>query len=406
MTRTLSFALLLLIAIPSAACITARDGTTLVARVDGTITRGVAEYISGAIELAEEIGAAGLVIVLNTDGGFLDATEEIILAMRKSLVPVAVYIPPGGRAFSAGALILLASDAAGMGPGSAIGAAEPRPYDPKVSSAVASWARSLAESAGRNATAAEAFVLENLALSAEEALRFQVVEHTAETLEEFIEAIGWPVPAQEVRPSGRTALIILITEPLNAWALVIIGGLLLLAGLSHPTYIMEGVGAGLLVLGLFGLGLMGVGLAATGLILAGIATMFFELKTGHGILAMAGTLMAAIGLMLVYRASPLLSPGVGVGATVAAALIGSGIAGFYLYKIRQTLKLKPKWGDLKQIVGKTGVVRKAIKPGSEGVVLVGSELWTAVSEEELGEGERVKVVSVEGFKLVVRGVRK
>ncbi|HDM92334.1 MAG TPA: hypothetical protein ENG69_02955 [Candidatus Korarchaeota archaeon] len=403
MARSLSFALLLLISVQYATCIMVEDSATLVVRVEGTITKGVAEYITGAIDYAREAGAAGVVIVLNTDGGFLDATEEIILAMRESPVPIAVYVPPGGRAFSAGSLILLASDVAGMGPGSAIGAAEPRPYDPKVSSAVASWARSLAKSSGRNVTAAESFVLENLALSADEALAFQVVEHVADTLEEFIEAIGWPLPALEVKPSSRTALIILITEPLNAWALVIIGGLLLLAGLSHPTYIMEGVGAGLLVLGLFGLNLMGVGLAAAGLILAGVTTMFFELKTGHGVLAISGTVMAAIGLMLVYRASPLLSPGVGVEATVAAAILGSGIVGFYLYKIRQTLKLKPTWGDLSQLVGKTGVVRKAIRPGSEGVVLVGSELWTAVSEEELEEGERVKVVGVEGFRLIVRG---
>ncbi|RLG42823.1 MAG: hypothetical protein DRO01_00795 [Thermoproteota archaeon] len=407
MTKSLALALLLLLTPAAVAALEPARGVVVQVTVDGTITQGVAEYIEEALDYAESVDAVGVVISLNTNGGFLEATQDIVLAIRESEVPVAVYVPPGGRAFSAGSIVLMAADHAGMGPGSAVGAAEPRPYDEKVANSVASWLRSLAESAGRNATAAEAFVTENLALSAEEALELGVIEHVAESLDEFLVEIGWPAPAQEVRPSPRTSIVILITEPLHAWALVILGGLLLLAGLSHPTFVMEGVGTGMLVLGLAGMGLMGVGLAAAALMLAGVVTMFLELKTGHGVLALTGAVMTAIGLMMVYRSSPLLSAGAGVGAAVAGAVVASGIVGFYLYKIRETLRLKRGWGDLSQLVGRRGVVKRAIEPRGEGVVLVGSELWTALSEsgEGIEEGEAVEVVGVEGFKLVVRRVR-
>ncbi len=408
MTKSLIVALLLPLAlIPLFAALGSPGEVVVQATVDGPITQGVADYIRETLEYAESINATGVVISLNTDGGFLSATEDVVLAIREASVPVAVYVPPGGRAFSAGSIIFMASDHAGMGPGSALGAAEPRPYDEKVANAVASWLRSLAESSGRNSTAAEAFVKENLALSAEEALRLGVVEHVAATLDEFLVELGWPAPAAEVTPSPRTAILILITEPLHAWALVIFGGLLLLAGLSHPTFVMEGVGTGLLVLGLAGMGLMGVGLAAAALMLAGVVTMFLELKTGHGALALTGALMTSVGLMMVYRSSPLLEAGVSVGATVAGLVIASGVVGFYLYKIRETLRLRRVWGDLSELVGRRGVIKRRIPPGGEGVVLVGSELWTAVSEsgEEVEEGEAVEVAGVEGFKLVVRRAR-
>ncbi len=407
MIKSLALALLLLLIPAVVAALEPARGVVVKVTVDGTITQGVADYIREALNYAESIDAVGVVISLNTDGGFLAATEDIVLAIRESEVPVAVYVPSGGRAFSAGSIILMAADHAGMGPGAAVGAAEPRPYDEKVANAVASWLKSLAESADRNVTVAEAFVQENLALSAEEALKWGVVEYVAQSLDEFLVKLGWPAPATEISPSPRTSIVILITEPLHAWALVILGGLLLLAGLSHPTFVMEGVGTGMLVLGLAGMGLMGVGLAAAALMLAGVVTMFLELKMGHGALALMGALMTAIGLMMVYRSSPLLTADVGVEATVAGVVVASGIVGFYLYKIRETLRLKRVWGDLSELVGRRGIVKKAIEPGGEGVVLVGSELWTAVSEsgEGVGEGEAVEVVGVEGFKLVVRRAR-
>ncbi len=182
--RYLALIILMVVIVP---LLSAGQGDkVIIIRIEGPITEGVAEYMASVIRYAHTNGASGVLIVLNTDGGFLKPTEKIVTEISSSPVPVAVFVPPGGRAFSAGTFILMASDKACMGPGSSIGAAEPRPRDEKVSNALASWLKSLAKSSGRNETAAELFVKENLALASDEALRYGVVECVAKDIKSFL----------------------------------------------------------------------------------------------------------------------------------------------------------------------------------------------------------------------------
>ncbi len=375
-------------------------GRTLLLRVDGTITEGVAEYIASGMKFAESRGM-DVLIVLNTDGGFLQSTERIVGAISSSPVRVAVYIPSGGRAFSAGAFIALSADKICMGPGSSIGAAEPRPKDEKVVNALSSWMKSLAEVSGKNSTAAELFVRENLALTAEEALKYRIADCTAKNSLEALERMGWPRDTEEYYPDARVSLLLVITDPLNAWVIFILGIILVLLGLTHPTFVMEASGTIMMVLGLYAFGLIGASLAAIILMVMGAATIFLELKTGHGFLALTGAVISAIGLLLVYESGPLIAPTLSVEAVVAALVVFSGLIGFYLYKIREILAKRASPLSPENVIGRTGVVKVAIRPGKEGVVLVGSELWTAISDESIGEGERVRIVEMEGFKVKV-----
>ena len=369
-------------------------------RVDGTITEGVAEYIVSGLEFAERRGLSVL-IVLNTDGGFLQSTERIVGSISSSPLRVAVYVPSGGRAFSAGAFIALSADKVCMGPGSSIGAAEPRPKDEKVVNALASWMRSLAEVSGKNSTAAELFVKENLALTAEEAVRYGIADCMAKNSFEALEEIGWSKDIEEYYPDVRTSLLLVITDPLNAWVIFILGIILLLLGLTHPTFVMEASGTIMIVLGLYAFGLIGASLAAIILMVMGAATIFLELKTGHGLLALTGAVISALGLLLVYESGPLIAPTLSVEAVIVALVAFSGLIGFYLYKIREILAKRTSPLSPENIIGKTGVVKVAIRPDKEGVVLVGSELWTAFSDESIDEGERVRIVGIEGFKVKV-----
>ncbi len=375
-------------------------GRTLIMRVDGTITEGVAEYIVSGLEFAKRRGLSVL-IVLNTDGGFLQSTERIVESISSSPLKVAVYVPSGGRAFSAGAFIALSADKVCMGPGSSIGAAEPRPKDEKVVNALASWMRSLAEVSGKNSTAAELFVKENLALTAEEAVRYGIADCMAKNSLEALEEIGWPEDVEEYYPDVRTSFLLVITDPLNAWVIFILGIILLLLGLTHPTFVMEASGTIMIVLGLYAFGLIGASLAAIILMVMGAATIFLELKTGHGLLALTGAVISAIGLLLVYESGPLIAPTLSVEAVIVAIVVFSGLIGFYLYKIREILAKRTSPLSPENIIGKTGIVKVAIRPDKEGVVLVGSELWTAFSDESIDEGERVRIVGIEGFKVKV-----
>src|SRR5690348_11197103 len=98
----------------------------LVVELKGVIGVASAAFVARAIEKARASDAALVIIRMDTPGGLLSATRDIISAILDSPVPVAVYVAPGGaRAASAGTYIVYASHIAAMAPGTHIGAATP-----------------------------------------------------------------------------------------------------------------------------------------------------------------------------------------------------------------------------------------------------------------------------------------
>ncbi|MDD5094674.1 MAG: ATP-dependent Clp protease proteolytic subunit, partial [Dehalococcoidia bacterium] len=144
--------------------------------VDGTIVPVVADYIDRGISEAEDNGAAAVVIELNTAGGMLSTTEDIVDRILESRVPVVVYVDRW--AGSAGTFITMAAHVAAMAPASRIGAASPVSIDgdlsetmkKKLNEDTAAHIRGLADLRGRNQKAAEATVREALSFTDKEAL--------------------------------------------------------------------------------------------------------------------------------------------------------------------------------------------------------------------------------------------
>src|SRR5580704_14994168 len=86
--------------------------------VDDAIQPVTAEYIGRALESAAANHDQAVLIELNTPGGLVDSTRDIIEKLSSSTVPVIVYVTPAGaRAGSAGIFILEAADIAAMAPG-------------------------------------------------------------------------------------------------------------------------------------------------------------------------------------------------------------------------------------------------------------------------------------------------
>ncbi len=95
-------------------------------KVEGMVTAGTTNHIRRAIDMAETDGVDALVILLNTPGGLVNATLDIIGDMINADVPVITYVSPqGGIAASAGTFIMLGGHKAAMAPGTTIGAAMP-----------------------------------------------------------------------------------------------------------------------------------------------------------------------------------------------------------------------------------------------------------------------------------------
>ena len=101
-------------------------GNINVATISGSINPASADFLIQAIETSEEEGAAALLIELDTPGGLVSSTKDIIVEMLNSEIPIIVYVAPRGAwASSAGTFITVAAHIAAMAPGTSIGAAHP-----------------------------------------------------------------------------------------------------------------------------------------------------------------------------------------------------------------------------------------------------------------------------------------
>ena len=152
------------------------------------INPAVAEFIAQSIEKAEKEKAEALIINLNTPGGLLSSTRDIVTDMMGSSVPVVVFVSPSGaHAGSAGVFITLAANIAVMAPGTNIGAAHPVSMQGKGDAIMmekgtndaAAFIRSIAAKRGRNIRWAEDAVRLSEAITEKEALEQNVIDLVA-----------------------------------------------------------------------------------------------------------------------------------------------------------------------------------------------------------------------------------
>ena len=153
--------------------------------IKGPIQPSTSRFIRRAIGLAEEKGSVALLIVIDTPGGMLEPTREIVMGIMNSKIPIVSYVhPSGARAASAGTFIVAASHVAAMAPGTNIGAAAPikkegndlgETLKSKVIQDATALLRSSASRTGKNSEALESTVTESSSYTAEEALEANIV---------------------------------------------------------------------------------------------------------------------------------------------------------------------------------------------------------------------------------------
>ncbi len=388
-----------------------------VIRVNSNIDMGTADTVERGLQLARDTRADAVVIQLNTNGGLLGSTEAIVDAMaqaEKAGVKIVVYVgPAGGRAFSAGAFISMASDFIAMDAGTVIGSSTPilGTVDPseraKITNGLATWMQSLAELHGRNQTLARLFVTQGISVTAEEAIHFGIAEAAATSPEDALISAGVAASSLGYVDSDlRSGILSLLSDPVVVSLLTSIGTLLILIDLFHPTIIGTAIGLTLIGMSLYGLETLGLQPLVGVLLLAGSVTILLELKKGHGLLAFTGVAMTLLAAAIMIYREPLLpkapeqlAPAYVLGA---AALVGAGIFGFYMHQIREALSRRPASHDLTLLVGMEGLAKTDLAPDKSGIVQVASDTWNAVADENVAAGETVIVKEVKGLKLRVK----
>lgn len=398
-------------------------------KVDGPINQVSASFIHQGIEKATREKAQCLIIELNTPGGVLESTREIVSDILSSPIPIVVYVSPSGaHAGSAGVFITLAANLAAMAPGTNIGAAHPVTIlaqsdsimNVKATNDAAAFIRSIAEKRNRNLNWAEEAVRNSLSITNNQALENNVIDFIAANEKELLHLIDGrtiELPSGKVILQTRNATITyvkmgsldqildFISNPNIAYILLLLGLFGILFEFFNPGAILPGVvGVISLILAFYAMQALAINYAGLALIIFALVLFVLEIKiVSHGILAIGGIFSLFMGSMMLFQASSSLDMiAVSTSIIISATAITSAL---FLFAIGMGLKaqrLKHATGT-EILIGELGESFQDLNP--TGQVQVNGEVWNAESVSGLiNKGEKVRVTAIRGLTLLVEKV--
>ena len=405
----------------------------LMIEIDATINHVTAGYLERAVGQAEDDGAELLIVQLDTPGGLLDSTRDMVSVLLESRVPTVVYVAPAGaRAASAGTFIAAAANFAVMAPGTNIGAASPvastgdelpETIKDKATQDAAALMREIASRRGRNSEKLEQTVLNAVAYTSEEAVELNVVDfaafdlgellkeldgRVAETLsdEVTIDTMGLDIRRLELTFMERFLLI--LSNPNISFLLITIGGLALVIELFNFGMIVPGlIGVTFLLLAFVALGNLPVNWAGVAFIVLALVLLALEaFVAGFGALGVGAVVSFVIGGLLLFHrfgapspTMPDVSVNIWLVLGTGGVLMGGG-AWIISTIVKSRQAVNPDTAD--SVVGEIGFVTSDLSP--RGTVQLQSGLWTATAEndEVIVAGERVRVVGLEGLVVSVQ----
>ena len=400
--------------------------------IDGVIDPISAGYLSRGLDAATEDGSRLVIVLLDTPGGLLSSTRDMVEVILDSKVPVVVYVwPPGSRAASAGTFIAAAGHVAAMAPTTNIGAAAPvggggedlpETLKSKATQDAAAFIRTIAEARGRNAKALEATVLAAASYTASEALDKNVIDLIARDIDELLAQLNGrtvtldsgevivETQGLELREIGRTPVerfLGFVATPDIAFLLLTVGGIGIMVELLSPGLMGPGiVGVLALALAFVAFGQLPVNWTGVGLILLAMALFFLEAQApGVSIFGITGAVGFILGAFLLFggfSAPAIPTPSFRVSLWLIAVVSGT-LFGFLVLMLRAVLgdRRTSYSSPASSLIGQTGMATTPLHP--RGTVQVASERWSAVSDsgEPIDEGEEVIVQEVEGVILKV-----
>lgn len=409
--------------------------------INGTINPSTTDYIKAGIKEAEKKHSEAILILLDTPGGLLNSTKDIVKLLLNSEIPIIVYVSPkGASATSAGVFITLAGNIAAMAPGTSIGAAHPvsignrnsgpqkNPFEKgksgekenkdktaenimgeKIEKFAVSFIRSIAEERGRNVKWAENAVRSSDSITAKEALEKNVIDLISPNIPSLLNSInGKKVKVGEktvvlntrgaeqkkLEMSIKQKIINVLSTPDIAFLLLSLGSLGIIIEFYNPGTIFPGV-AGLLslIIGFVSLQILPFNYAGLALIFIGLALFASELYiTSYGLLSLAGLLSFIFGGLLLFDTNES-NLRVGYRVIFATSLALGIFFVFIIYSVSKTLNLNTMSG-YEGLVGQHGKMVDC--NGTTGKAFINGEYWNVYSEEVLSKDDEIKVIESKG----------
>ncbi|MBX2942152.1 MAG: nodulation protein NfeD [Cyclobacteriaceae bacterium] len=419
----------------------------MVMEIKAEIDPRMSRYVNLALDNAEKIEADYVIVEMDTYGGVLTDSKDIVDRILDLKVPIWVFI--NKDAASAGALISIACDSIYMASGATIGAAtvvqggtgEAAPD--KYQSYMRSIMRSTAEHNGRDPRIAEGMVDERIAIdgittegsvitfTTKEALKYGYCEAQVSSIDDILQRNG--VPDYELIRFEISSVEKVIAFFLNPFIsgiliLVILGGLyfeLQTPGVGFP--ILASITALILYLVPYYLN----GLAQNWEIIAlfvGIILILLEVFVipGFGVAGIAGIAMTVGSMVLIMVNNDFFNfEMVPVNDLIIASLaifggLTGGVVLLFVGGVRlshssffkrisltdtqaQSEGYTSNFNTGMDLVGKTGTAYTVLRPS--GKIMIEGQIYDAFSRGDyIEKGDMVKVLEIEGSTLRVRKV--
>lgn len=401
----------------------------VIANYEGVINPVAAEYLHDALDFAQSSGAEALILKLDTPGGLDTSMRLMIKDITGSPLPVIVFVSPsGGRAASAGVFLTMAAHVAAMAPGTNIGAAHPvamgggeldNTMKEKVENDSVAYLKSLAEQRGRNVSWAEDAVRKSVSVTEQEALKLNIIDLVAEDIPSLLKHLqgrrivlphgpvtlsGDPPTLKEFPMGTRLELLKTLSDPNIAYLLMSIGTIGIMAELYSPGAILPGIiGAISLILAFYSLQSLPVNYAGALLVILGVVFLLLEITvTSYGLLALGGvTAMTLGGLFLIKSDAPFLQ--ISLSFLLPTVMAVGALVGVVAWIAIKGTRGKPITGA-EGMIGAIGIAKTDLNP--HGQITVQGEIWEAVSQNPIRQGEAAEVMSIEGLTLHVAPTHK
>lgn len=385
----------------------------IIIQFSNEVDPGAKDLFYSALSTVNSTNTAGVVVVLNSQGGLLSSMISIVDKINDTEalgIPVYTYIPQNGFATYAASYIALASTQIWMSPSSSIGSASPTEYTDQLIDLM----DAMSSAHGRNVSAVNDMILKNTVYSASQAKSANLINGTATSMSDFLAKTNLAGYYQKtISESIFDQFISFISNGTVDGLFISFGSLAILLDIYHRTIFMTLLGLGLIILGFLGAQLIDASVVGIVFLLMGTALIFLEFKTGHGIALIAGIIVDVVGTLFLvspnydlsaqplaagYSPSPI-NEGFIVSAIIII-LIGAFVA-YYINRIVKSQVNKPVTG-WESMIGKEAIADTDIGP--TGWVSVDGIRWRSKVEGNVSieKGETVIVVGINNLTLLVK----
>ncbi len=397
--------------------------------IRSAITPATYDYLSSNI-LKANPGRLSI-IKMNTPGGLVSTTKEIISLFAKAEHPVVVWVTPeGASAASAGSLIASGAHFVFMSPGTNMGAATPVELSgdiqgsdgrKKAMNDLSALVRSLCDLRGRPSAPYVEMITDAKSFTEQEALKLQLIDGVTSDEGALLKALNgksWKTekgnflvnipertPVKVITPTLGQQILEILSNPSTAYFLFLLGVALIYFELQAPGgYIAGSIGAVLLVLAAIAFQVLPLNWGALGLIFVGVICFILEMYvSSYGLLAIAGLSALALGSVFLFH-------GEGGFISIQYPVIVStflGILAPFTFIIWYLLKGSRKSKTHENFfvpLSTEGVVMG--KNGAFYQVKVRGEIWNALSDEALVSGDAIKVTEADKQQLLLKIQKK